>query len=216
MDSNGILKFHASYFVEGEKVRLTTELITGDPQTLDIEAVFLDSQVVYRGFMTDEMCDVGTVLSMLKMNRASLSLVEEGLLLRCPPIKILLTPSEEELDVKQLRIEMLEEKIEELNKTLQKVQVRLKKVEERAGSEAPQPFENRSELLTFHVWPKSRMLLSIVSRMLKEGLLSRRQKGRLKDLILEEDSHMLKCLQQYEMDGNRKQLYSSFLEIASQ
>eukprot|EP00358_Blepharisma_japonicum_P004414 CAMPEP_0202949042 /NCGR_PEP_ID=MMETSP1395-20130829/14887_1 /ASSEMBLY_ACC=CAM_ASM_000871 /TAXON_ID=5961 /ORGANISM="Blepharisma japonicum, Strain Stock R1072" /LENGTH=216 /DNA_ID=CAMNT_0049651701 /DNA_START=51 /DNA_END=698 /DNA_ORIENTATION=+ len=212
---------HGTYYVEGEKVRLTAELITGEPQQLDIAAVLLGSQTVYRGFMTDEMCDVETVLEMMKTQQASLKLVEGGLLLRCSPIKILLTPTDEELDFKDVRIGMLEENLEETKEQIKELQMRLQMLEERyreTGREVQPPEQrgdSRSELLTYHVWPKSRMLLAIVSRMLKEGLLNTQQRGNLKNLILDENPKLLQCLQQYEMDGDRRQLYSSFLKLSS-
>jgi hypothetical protein len=215
MDQKDVYKFHSIFYVEGEKIRLTAELITGHSLQLDICAVVLSSQTVYRGFMTDEMCDVVTVLEMMKMNKARLSLVEEGVLVRCSPVKILLTQAEEEeLDFKDIRIELLEEALEEAHRKIKDLTVRVKALENRQEQNAKES-DSASGLLTYHVWPKSRMLLAIVSRMLKEGLLSPELKGRLKDLILDEDPKMLQCLQQYEMDGNRKLLYSSFLKLAT-
>ena len=215
MDPKDVYKFHSIFYIEGEKVRLTAELLTGQALQLDICAVVLSSQTVYRGFMTDEMCDVVTVLEMMKMNKARLSLVEEGLLVRCSPVKILLTQAEEEeLDFKDIRIELLEEALEEAQRKIKDLNIRVKALESRQEQNFKEN-DSASGLLTYHVWPKSRMLLAIVSRMLKEGLLSPELKGRLKDLILEEDPKMLQCLQQYEMDGNRKVLYSSFLKLAT-
>ena len=213
MDTKDVFKFHSIFYIEGEKVRLTAELITGEPQQLDIAAVLLSSQTIYRGFMTDEMCDVVAVLEMMKMNKARLSFIEEGLLVRCSPIKILLTPTEEELDFKDIRIDMLEESLEEAQQKIKDLFLRIQALESK--QEPTKGGDSQTELLTYHVWPKSRMLLAIVSRMLKEGLLNPQQKGKLKDLILDEDAKMLQCLQQYEMDGNRKLLYSTFLKLAA-
>jgi hypothetical protein len=70
--------------------------------------------------------------------------------------------------------------------------------------------------LTTHVWPKSRMLFSIVSKMGKEGALNEFQRGVLKDLILEYDNRLLSCLALYEQEGNRDKLYASMREIANQ
>lgn len=56
---------------------------------------------------------------------------------------------------------------------------------------------NRSHaqgILTTHVWPKSRMLFAVVSKMSKEGVLNAKQRGVLKDLILEYDSRLVGCL----------------------
>jgi len=73
----------------------------------------------------------------------------------------------------------------------------------------------KSDFLTGHVWPKSRMLLAIVSKMSKEGLLNAQQKGVLKDLIIEDDPRIMQCLKQYEVDGNRKSLYKNCLHLAT-
>lgn len=212
-----VLNFHATYCVEGEKVRLTAQLITGEPQQLDIEAILLTSQTIYRGFMTDEMCDVATVLEMLRLMQASLSLVGEGLLLRCSPMKILLTPTDEELDAKELRIQMLEESLEESQELIKELAVRIQNLEENYPRDAKEPVQSdsRNKMLTYHVWPKSRMMLSIVSRMLKENLLNSVQRGRLKDLILDADEGLVQVLYQYEMDGDRSKLYTSFLKLSS-
>lgn len=70
--------------------------------------------------------------------------------------------------------------------------------------------------LTTHVWPKSRMLFSIVSKMSKEGALSDYQRGVLKDLILEYDQRLINCLTLYEQEGDRERLYASMREIANQ
>ena len=220
MDSKDVLKFHAIYYVEGEKVRLTAELITGDPQQIDIEVVLLHSHTVYKGSMTDEMCDVVAVLEMLRLMQASLHLVEEGMLLRCSPIKILLTPTEDELDFKELRLDMIEESLECSNEHIRECAIRIQSLEDKINTLLQktqlEPQDNsKSEFLTNHVWPKSRMLLAIVSRMYKEGKLDSISRGKLKDLIIDEDPRLLQSLQQYEMDGDRRVLYSSFLKLAS-
>ena len=69
--------------------------------------------------------------------------------------------------------------------------------------------------LTTHVWPKSRMLFAIVSKMSKEGVVNEKQRGILKDLILEHDSRMLSCLATYEAQGDRDNLYRNFIDIAN-
>jgi len=70
--------------------------------------------------------------------------------------------------------------------------------------------------LTTHVWPKSRMLFAVVSKMSKEGVLNTKQRGVLKDLILEYDSRLLAQLQEYDRIGNKEKLYYGFLQIANQ
>lgn len=70
--------------------------------------------------------------------------------------------------------------------------------------------------MTTHVWPKSRMLFAVVSKMSKEGVLNTKQRGVLKDLILEYDSRLLAQLQEYDRIGNKEKLYYGFLQIANQ
>lgn len=75
------------------------------------------------------------------------------------------------------------------------------------------PDNSRNDIegtLTTHVWPKSRMLFAVVSKMSKEGALNSAQRGVLKDLILESDARLLEHLQEYETGGNRDKLYYSF------
>jgi hypothetical protein len=66
-------------------------------------------------------------------------------------------------------------------------------------SQTPPEFSSRSNghaqgLLTTHVWPKSRMLFAVVSKMSKEGVLNNKQRGILKDLILEYDPRLIQQL----------------------
>lgn len=75
--------------------------------------------------------------------------------------------------------------------------------------------EEKPEILTNSIWPKSRMLLAIVSKMFKEGLLNKNQRGVLKDLIIDNDQRILNLLKQYEADGDRNVLYKNFLSLAS-
>jgi len=60
------------------------------------------------------------------------------------------------------------------------------------------------------------MLFAIVSKMSKEGVINERERGLLKDRILEHDPRLLTCLSSYELEGNREKLYQSFIEIANQ
>ena len=69
--------------------------------------------------------------------------------------------------------------------------------------------------LTTHVWPKSRMLFAIVSKMYVQGVVSEAERGILKDLILEHDGRLLSCLASYEAEGNRERLYQCFIDIAN-
>jgi len=71
-------------------------------------------------------------------------------------------------------------------------------------------------MLTTHVWPKSRMLFAVVSKMSKEGVLSAKERGVLKDLILDYDSRLISSLSEYESGGNKNKLYYNFLQVANQ
>ena len=59
------------------------------------------------------------------------------------------------------------------------------------------------------------MLFAVVSKMSKEGVLNTKQRGVLKDLILEYDSRLLAQLQEYDRLGNKEKLYYRFLQIAN-
>ena len=135
----------------------------------------------------------------------------------CSPIKILLTPTDEEIDFKELRIEMLEEGLEDATEYIRELELRVRMLEDKLSNLGNKPADtekydegyggradSRSELLTTHVWPRSRMLLSIVSRMYKESTINQDQRTKLKDLIIDEDMKLIQCLQTYEMDGDRR------------
>ena len=70
-------------------------------------------------------------------------------------------------------------------------------------------------MLTTQVWPKSRMLFAVVSKMSKEGLLNEAQRGVLKDMILDYDQRLLLSLQEYEAGGDRERLYYNFLQASN-
>lgn len=59
------------------------------------------------------------------------------------------------------------------------------------------------------------MLFAVVSKMQKEGLLNVRQRGVLKDLILDYDSRLIACLSEYDRNGNKDKMYYSFLQVAN-
>lgn len=48
------------------------------------------------------------------------------------------------------------------------------------------------------------MLLAIVSKMSKEGLLTPEKKGNLKNLIIENDHRILTFLREYQFKGDKK------------
>lgn len=58
------------------------------------------------------------------------------------------------------------------------------------------------------------MLLSIVSKMSKEGRLSKTDRGKLKDLILDSNPKLLQILHEYEGSGNQQKLYADFIKLA--
>ena len=51
--------------------------------------------------------------------------------------------------------------------------------------------------------------------MSKEGVVNDKQRGVLKDRILEHDARLLTCLANYEAEGDRNTLYASFIDIAN-
>ena len=84
-----------------------------------------------------------------------------------------------------------------------------------AYSMRPSSSGYRAGMLTTHVWPKSRMLFAIVSKMCKEGYLNEGQRGILKDFILDYDQRLMSCLQEYEIGGDRDKLYYNLISIAN-
>jgi hypothetical protein len=48
------------------------------------------------------------------------------------------------------------------------------------------------------------MLFAIVSKMSKEGVLNQSQRGVLKELILDYDDRLIKCLSEYDRVGNKE------------
>jgi hypothetical protein len=71
-------------------------------------------------------------------------------------------------------------------------------------------------MLTGQVWPKSRMLFAIVSKMSKEGVLNNKQRGVLKELILDYDTRLIQCLKEYDRSGNKDYMYQCLEQIATQ
>ena len=52
--------------------------------------------------------------------------------------------------------------------------------------------------------------------MNKEGDIDELQRGILKDLILEHDPRILRCLDEYDADGQREKLYAAMTKIANE
>lgn len=69
------------------------------------------------------------------------------------------------------------------------------------------------DLLTNRVWPKTRILLAIVSNMHKEKAINLDQRGKLKDLILDSDPRLHAALNEYYIDGNRNLLYRNLIRL---
>eukprot|EP00743_Colponemidia_sp_Colp-15_P006566 GILK01007074.1.p1 GENE.GILK01007074.1~~GILK01007074.1.p1 ORF type:complete len:395 (-),score=45.81 GILK01007074.1:158-1309(-) len=113
-------------------------------------------------------------------------------------------------------VRSIQEQVDKLSLSVSK----LEQAELTSEYTAPNPrdtdlrFQDVSEgHLTKDVWPTSRLLLAVVSRMFKEGLLDTTQRGHLKELILERDSRVLQCLREYEADGDRTKLFSTLQRL---
>jgi hypothetical protein len=70
--------------------------------------------------------------------------------------------------------------------------------------------------LTKFVWPKSRTLLSIISKMFLENYINEKQRGLLKELIMDHDESLLNILHEYEVGGNCIKLYECIKNLANE
>jgi hypothetical protein len=88
---------------------------------------------------------------------------------------------------------------------------------EREGRNSIQFLNNqKSNLsLTKFVWPKSRTLLSIISKMYAESYINAEQRGVLKELIMDYDKNILSILAEYEVNGNSYEMYQSIINLAN-
>jgi hypothetical protein len=68
--------------------------------------------------------------------------------------------------------------------------------------------------LTKYVWPKSRTLLSIVSKMFVENIIDEHQRGCLKELIMDHDERLIQILQDYEIGGDYLRLYECIRSLS--
>lgn len=75
---------------------------------------------------------------------------------------------------------------------------------------------NINNNLTQYVWPKSRTLLSIVSKMFSECHINVEQRGVLKDMILDHDKGLKNILNTYEITRDREWLYGSIIEAVKE
>lgn len=70
--------------------------------------------------------------------------------------------------------------------------------------------------LTKFVWPKSRTLLSIISKMFYEHYITDYQRGILKELIMDHDPHLIKILNDYENTSNSYEMYQNIISLAKE
>jgi len=61
--------------------------------------------------------------------------------------------------------------------------------------------------------PKSKMLLSIASKMFLENIINKTQRGILKELILSNDQSLIHFLNDYENNGNSDLLYGNIIKL---
>ena len=67
--------------------------------------------------------------------------------------------------------------------------------------------------LTKNVWPKSKTLLSIVSKMFSECYIDENQRGILKELIMDYDEKLMHILNEYEESGDSVRLYDCIIRL---
>lgn len=70
--------------------------------------------------------------------------------------------------------------------------------------------------LTKFVWPKSRTLLSIISKMYKDNHINLEQRSVLKDMIIDHDKNLIEILNEYEISNDSKRLYENIIKISLQ
>jgi len=78
-----------------------------------------------------------------------------------------------------------------------------------------QKIENNKLNLTNQVWPKTRTLLSITSKMFREKMISHEQRGILKELVLDQNPNLYGYLSVYESNNNYKLLYENIIKLIS-
>lgn len=76
-------------------------------------------------------------------------------------------------------------------------------------------FNQKTNLnLTSLVWPKSRTLLSIISKMYSEKYISAQQRGVLKEMIIDRDPTLSKYLNEYEITGDSLKMYQKIIDLS--
>ena len=66
--------------------------------------------------------------------------------------------------------------------------------------------------LTSCVWPKSRTLLSIISKMYLERYINSQQRSTLKEMVIDRDTSLTKHLNEYEVTGDSLKMYQKIIE----
>lgn len=67
--------------------------------------------------------------------------------------------------------------------------------------------------LTQTVWPKSKTLLSIVSKMFSDCYIDENQRGLLKEMIMDYDDNLMQILSDYEVSGDSNRLYECIIRL---
>ena len=70
--------------------------------------------------------------------------------------------------------------------------------------------------LTNNVWPRSKTLLSIVSKMFLEYYINEEQRGLLKELIMDYDDKLMQILNEYEISGDCIRLYECIINLTQE
>jgi hypothetical protein len=70
--------------------------------------------------------------------------------------------------------------------------------------------------LTSVVWPKSRTLLSLVSKMYNEKYINSEQRGILKEMIIDRNQVLTKYLNEYEISGDSLSLYQKIVKLSEE
>jgi hypothetical protein len=70
--------------------------------------------------------------------------------------------------------------------------------------------------LTSCVWPKSRTLLSIISKMYSEKYITADQRSILKEMIIDRDKTLIMFLNDYEVSGDSLKMYEKIIQLSEQ
>lgn len=68
-------------------------------------------------------------------------------------------------------------------------------------------------LFYLFIQPNKKMLLSITANMFSEGLLDFKQRGIMKELILDQNPILNKLISTYQLDSDVNLLYKNILDI---